>query len=255
MWQTRKRSYELLYSLLSFVNRADDNDNVEYIIVTDPDDEETADALDRIHPIMVSMGVNLISIVADSRYGYAELEAYQNIAAKHFTGECLFPMSDDNFCVGNGWDSELRKGLEDRKGEAAIIAVQPLNEEWKGNYTVVGVNRKWYEKTNRFSGNRATDSYLMDLARAIDSTPIYPNIRMLHLQRGKPNGAGTYTEIDGTERTVFGLPAEDDFGGYSSKNPIAPKYYHNPDEFTSDITDFVEGKRRFDEDFRNLKES
>jgi len=45
IWMTRKRESELVFSLTSFIVNADDNTNVEYIIVGDPDDPGTEKAL------------------------------------------------------------------------------------------------------------------------------------------------------------------------------------------------------------------
>ena len=47
MWPTRKRTSELVFSLSSFIQRAKDNSNIEYIVVIDPDDTETSEALER----------------------------------------------------------------------------------------------------------------------------------------------------------------------------------------------------------------
>ena len=52
--------------------------------------------------------------------------------------------------------------------------------------------------------------------------------------------------------TTKGLD-DDGLGGYPTKNPKPPKYYHDPKAFTNKYTDFVEGKRRFDEDLENQK--
>ena len=253
MWMTRKRSHELIYSLSSFIHNADDNTNVEYIIVTDPDDKETTMALEKIVPMAYSHNAELIHVNADKRYGYAELEQYQNLAAKHFTGECLLSIADDNVCIEKGWDTELRKRLKTEHKNPSLIAITPLNEEWKGSSTIVGINRAWYKKTNRFSGNRATDAYLCDLAKAAKIKPITTNIKTLHLQRGKTN-AGTIVQ-NGITRTVWGLPGEDDFGGYNAKNPIPPGYYHREDEFWNSKTNFIEGKKRFEEDLKRLLEN
>ena len=46
VYTTRKRPHELIYSLASFINNADDNKNVEYIFTLDPDDNETKEALE-----------------------------------------------------------------------------------------------------------------------------------------------------------------------------------------------------------------
>ena len=124
MWVTRKRSHELIYSLSSFIHNADDNTNVEYIIVTDPDDKETTMALEKIVPMAYSHNAELIHVNADKRYGYAELEQYQNLAATKFTGECMLSFSDDNICVGRGWDTELRKELDKRKGDPGPLLVK-----------------------------------------------------------------------------------------------------------------------------------
>ena len=48
IWMTRKRESELVFSLTSFIVNADDNNNVEYIIVGDPDDPGTEKALSDI---------------------------------------------------------------------------------------------------------------------------------------------------------------------------------------------------------------
>jgi len=72
---------------------------------------------------------------------------------------------------------------------------------------------------------------------------------MLHLQRGR---ADIDFDWNGKTYKVFGLP-DDGLGGYPTKTPKPPKYYHNPNEFTNDYTDFVKGKERFDEDLKNLR--
>ena len=71
MWMTRKRSHELIYSLLSFAFNAKDNKNIEYILVLDPDDKETLTALEKITPMASTHGIELTCIIADKRYGYS----------------------------------------------------------------------------------------------------------------------------------------------------------------------------------------
>ena len=68
MWMTRKRSHELIYSLSSFIHNADDNINVEYIFITDPDDDETPIALEKIVPMAHAHFAELTHVVADKRY-------------------------------------------------------------------------------------------------------------------------------------------------------------------------------------------
>ena len=67
MWMTRKRTHELVYSLSSFIMNADDNSNIEYIIVLDPDDSETIDALKKISNMCCVHDVELIYHVIKTR--------------------------------------------------------------------------------------------------------------------------------------------------------------------------------------------
>ena len=248
MWMTRKRSYELIYSLSSFIMNANDNENVEYIIVLDPDDEETVTALEKISGLCCVNDAELNYCVTDKRYGYEELEQYQNLAGQIFTGECLMIMNDDVVCINKGWDDELRNTLTPMQDEPKWIGICGANEQWKGATTFVGINRKWYETTGRVSGNRATDGYLMDLGDAAGIKPLKPKLEIVHLQRGR--NAIEYIK-DGKKKLIPGLP-DDGMGGYPTKTPKPPKYYHKVFEPNTPETNFIEGKKRFDEDLNNL---
>ena len=247
MWMTRNRPYELIYSLSSFIIRAKNNSDVEYIVISDPDDVETSDALKKIKPMVFD--TDIISLVAPQRYGYEELEMYQNQVGKVFTGECLLIVNDDIICLNENWDEEIRKVLRHQTKIPRWIGLSGVNEKWKGSTTFVGINRKWYEVTNKVSGNRSTDGYISDLGKKLNLDPLRPTVEMLHLQRGK----GEINFIwDNKYYTTKGLD-DDGLGGYPTKNPKPPKYYHDPKAFTNKYTDFVEGKRRFDEDLENLR--
>ena len=241
MWPTRKRTSELIFSLSSFIQRAEDNSNVEYIVVIDPDDFETSKALENITPMAYCYDAELTCLTSDKRYGYQELEQYQNQAGKVFSGECFFICNDDLICLSDNWDTEFRKSLKLVKDTPSWIGLSPLNEKWKGNTTFVGINRKWYEITNRISGTRATDGYLPIVAKNTGILPVHPDVKLLHLQRGK-NIMEYHDDNTGENRVIFGLPNDDTAAGYNSKNPIPPKY-----EFHEGI-----GKQRIEEDVTNL---
>ena len=241
MWMTRKRSHELVYSLASFINNADDNENIEYIFTLDPDDKETEDALEKVYLMCYAQNANLICVVMDKRYGYAEIEQYQNKAGEIFTGECLFIFNDDLLCMDRGWDTKIRNALESTKNIPSWIGFSPMNEKWKGTPTFVGINRKWYEIVGRVSGTRATDGYLKIVGRDAGIDSIILNIKLLHLQRGKK--MMTYYDSRGDEeKTIYGL-LDDGVGGYSTAKQIVPKYV-----FEEGI-----GKQRIIEDVNKLK--
>jgi hypothetical protein len=250
MWMTRKRSHELVYSICSFIHNAVDNKNIEYIFITDPDDQETEEALGKVVNMAHANHAELTHITATENYGYANLEQYQNKVAEIFTGECLISLADDNICIQQGWDDILRKELLKRQGNPSWISITPLNELWKGYAGIIGINRAWYERTKRFSGNRASDIYLLDLGTAAKIKPIVPNVDILHLQRGCST---MEYEKDGILHTIYCLPAEDDFGGPKGKNPIMPTFFHK--DHKGDPmpgTDYETGKKIFAEDLEKL---
>ena len=250
MWMTRKRSHELVYSLASFIHKANDNLNVEYVIAIDPDDSETLEGLEKIYMMSQADDANISYCVADKRYGYEELEQYQNMVGELFTGDCLIIMNDDIICLTKGWDDEVRKVLKTNLDRPSWIGLSGINEKWKGSNTFVGINRKWYDITGKVSGNRGTDGYISDLGKALKLEPLRPNLDMIHLQRGKGE---IQFEWNNKVYKLHGLP-DDGVGGYPTRTPKPPKYYHNPKEFENPATDFIEGKRRFDSDFKKLKE-
>tara|TARA_R100001126_G_C4830462_1_gene151521 strand:- start:430 stop:921 length:492 start_codon:yes stop_codon:yes gene_type:complete len=159
-------------------------------------------------------------------------------------------MNDDVVCLNDDWDEEIRNSLKPHVENARWIGLAGVNENWKGSTTFVGINRKWYEITNRVSGNRATDGYIMTLGKKLGIEPLRPKVEMVHLQRGRE----TVTFERNNKRYITGGLPDDGLGGYPTKSPKPPKYYHDPNEFTNDYTDFVEGKKRFDDDFQKLKE-
>jgi len=240
VWVTRKRSHELVYSLSSFIQNANDNKNIEYFFALDPDDKETEDALTKISPMCYANDAQLFCFVMDKRYGYGELEQYQNKAGELFTGECLFIFNDDLICIERGWDTNLRNAIKPFREEPFWIASVPLNEIWKGTPTFVGINRKWYEIIGRVSGSRATDGYLKLVGIGAGILPLNANMKMLHLQRGK--GEMDYYDDGGAKKLIFGLP-DDGAGGYSTKVKVPAKYW----------LDHEEGKQRIEEDVLKLR--
>ena len=219
MWMTRKRSHELIYSVCSFLHKADDNSNIEYIFITDPDDNETVEALEKIAPMAHAHHAELTHITAKERFGYGSLEKYQNTVAKQFTGECLISFADDNICIQQGWDTAIRNELIKRQENPAWLSITPLNEIWKGYPTIVGINRAWYKKTQRFSGTRASDIYISDLGKSANISPMLPKVDTLHLQRGRTT---MKYQKDNKNYQIFCLPAEEDFGGIHAKKEIKP---------------------------------
>jgi len=236
---TRKRSHELVYSLASFINNADDNKNIEYLFILDPDDEETVTALEKIVLMAHAQDAELTVFIMDKRYGYAELEQYCNKAGEIFTGECLFLMNDDLVSIEQGWDTKMRNAVKPFQDRPVWMGAASTNEWWKGSLPFTGINRKWYEIVGRVVGTRSWDGYLPIVGAEVGIKPIVLDFKFLHLQRGK--GA---MEFDSTKtKFIYGLP-DDGAGGYPTKNTIKPKY----------ALDHGIGRERITEDVIKLKQ-
>tara|TARA_R100000315_G_C5229518_1_gene140448 strand:+ start:924 stop:1571 length:648 start_codon:yes stop_codon:yes gene_type:complete len=167
---------------------ATNNKDIEYIVIIDDDDEETKQSLDTAKIIFKSLYDVQIKVMIVERVGYANLHLYHNLAAIHFTGDCLCVRNDDAFCETYGWDEKLRKSIEPYKDEPIMIHQKGTNETvWWA--TAPGINRKWYEVSTNNGEIGAFSDVGIDvwLCRIADMTglKIVPaGYDMLHLQRG-----------------------------------------------------------------------
>tara|TARA_R110002051_G_C8700695_1_gene494356 strand:- start:879 stop:1535 length:657 start_codon:yes stop_codon:yes gene_type:complete len=168
---------------------ADDNTQIEYIVIIDNDDEESVKALEEAKIIFRALhNVNLEVITID-RLGYGKLHHYHNIAAKKFTGDCLLERNDDHFCITKGWDTIVCNSIEPYKNEPIVIHQKGLNETvWWA--TAPGINRKWYDvstnngKLDAFA-EVGIDVWLMRYAEDCGLKVIPAGYQMISMQRGE----------------------------------------------------------------------
>tara|TARA_Y100000310_G_scaffold232344_1_gene235139 strand:+ start:208 stop:1200 length:993 start_codon:yes stop_codon:yes gene_type:complete len=244
---TRGRSSEVLFSFCSFLMQAHNNRNIEYLFIIDKDDTETIEMLDKVLILSqyffasVSTDPRLYPkikyIKSKKRYGYQELEQYQNLAAKHFMGDCLIILNDDVLCIQKDWDKRFFEGMENLDMEDPIlIRCKAENEPYA---TMYGINRKWYELTKRFSGSRDTEQYLSRVYEEVDRELKHeavremnkykkfpdvfePRIFYLHISRNSPLPGSIYTE---------GVPvAHTQNQVQINRDSVYPKIEHEPYE-------------------------
>lgn len=178
-----------MISLSSYIMNADDNTQIEYIVIIDNDDEESVKALEEAKIIFRALhNVNLEVITID-RLGYGKLHHYHNIAAKKFTGDCLLERNDDHFCITKGWDTIVCNSIEPYKNEPIVIHQKGLNETvWWA--TAPGINRKWYDvstnngKLDAFA-EVGIDVWLMRYAEDCGLKVIPAGYQMISMQRGE----------------------------------------------------------------------
>ena len=192
---TRGRSSEVLFSFCSFLMQAHNNRNIEYLFIIDKDDTATIEMLDKVlilsQYFFASVGTDprlypkIKYIKSKKRYGYQELEQYQNLAAKHFIGDCLIILNDDVFCIQKNWDKRFFDGMEKLDmGDPILIRCKAENEPYA---TMYGINRKWYELTKKFSGSRDTEQYLSRVYEEVDRELKHEAVREVNKYKKFPD--------------------------------------------------------------------
>ena len=197
-WPTRKRSQSLMISMSSYIMNADNNNNIEYIVIMDNDDEESKKALTEAKIIFRTLYKIEIKVISVERFGYSKLQEYHNIAAKEFTGDCLLERNDDHFCITRGWDSKLRETIFPYKNEPILIHQKGINENvWWA--TAPGINRKWYDISTN-NGNlpafcsTGIDVDLVRIANETGTKVVPASYTMMSMQRGEEHASKFNTE-------------------------------------------------------------
>lgn len=195
-----------MISLSSYIMNANDNTQIEYIVVIDNDDEESLKALNEAKIIFQVLHNVELKVKIVDRLGYGKLHHYHNIAARMFTGDCLLERNDDHFCITKGWDDIVRTAIEPYKDEPIVIHQKGLNETaWYA--TAPGINRKWYDvstnngKLDAFA-EVGIDVWLMRYAEDCGLKVIPAGYEMIGMQRGEENSTkvgGMYNQLPDDE--------------------------------------------------------
>ena len=154
-WISRSRSYDLLVSLLSYITNATDNKNIEYIVITDNDDNETINGLEKSSILLQSIYDIDLKILTIDRVGYQSIYKYHNIVAENFTGDCMCTVNDDMFCLTPNWDNIIRESIQPYQDQPVLIYKKGKNEHHKQWPTSHGINRKWYNIATNNQNNFA----------------------------------------------------------------------------------------------------
>jgi len=181
-WITRKRTPQLIYSICSFVQNANNPQDIELIISVDNDDKETIDAIKGIWPFLNISRTN-VQVLLTERYGYDHMDKYHRNAGGHFTGDCFIMPSDDVFCLTQGWDDIVKKEVEPYINEPALIQTQPVEDRSKFWPTMPGITKKWWEVTKNIMCYTAGDIYLANLVKRCKLRTIKPDYEVRQISR------------------------------------------------------------------------
>ena len=158
-WITRKRCTQFVYSVCSFVQNANNPQNLELLFSIDEDDKDTLDAIKQMYPFLNISGVEVLTLV-NERYGYDHMDKYHRNAGKNFTGDCLICPSDDVFCITNGWDDILKEAVEPYLDELPFDSVDSfINYIAVNNYKD---EESWRHIPNILFGNVPNPKYSED---------------------------------------------------------------------------------------------
>jgi len=98
---SRERTKELIETINSFIQLANNPNDVEFLIKLDTDDESM------IHNINLFPG-NTKVLVADRKNGYHDLHLFVNDLCKLSNGDWILLMNDDAKMVTKDWDLEFK---------------------------------------------------------------------------------------------------------------------------------------------------
>ena len=189
-WTTRNRVGYLAYVISSWLQNANNPENIEILVAIDEDDSQTEEVLEQINHCTHMISGNDISYIKTERYGHEYIDRYHNQIGKIFTGECLMAICDDMICDTKGWDDILISSLQINSHKPTFIwtdcdtnniangAYSPLPRLW-------GINRKWYETTQHVVGWRAGDEYFKRLLTRVENSVeiVKPKFQVYNLRQ------------------------------------------------------------------------
>jgi hypothetical protein len=144
---SRGRLASLVVSVGSLVTTASRPENVEVLVMGDPDDIASIPAAWR-YPAPRQVR----AWIAPERYGYGRLHEYYNALAARAGGDWLLIWNDDATMLTDGWDEII---------EAAGPAVLWLEANHSPQANMFPAwPRAWYEAAGRVSGSPHCDSWL-----------------------------------------------------------------------------------------------
>ena len=178
---SRKRPKYLLKSLESFISKASNNKDIEYVSVIDDDDMETKGYTKEINELAKKYNADIQTYETPR----LPLEQYLNTGASVATGDVFFFIADDVFCEKEDWDLYMSDACEKYLDEPFLIWTVGINESWKPHPTHFGISKKWYEIANLITCHRSSDECVRDLALEANLRTIKLLDWYMHKQRHK----------------------------------------------------------------------
>lgn len=175
---SRERTKELIETINSFIQLANNPNDVEFLIKLDTDDESM------IHNINLFPG-NTKVLVADRKNGYHDLHLFVNDLCKLSNGDWILLMNDDAKMVTKDWDLELKNinpyeynaGFQ---GNEQVCLINPGSPEKSTTEVFPIIRRGGYEKLKHFSLHPHNDTWVQEVYEPLNARIFFPKILIKH---------------------------------------------------------------------------
>lgn len=158
---TRKRFPRLCRTINSFVDLADQPDQIEFIIGVDSDDIETCDNVGKLSDELAEKNISFTALEFP-QLGYHRLHDYLNAMWKHSTGDWLIFFNDDAVMVSPQWDTMIRR----YDGEFKCLAFDTHNHHPYSIFPIIP--RAWIEHLGTVSNHHMFDAVISQIAYLLD---------------------------------------------------------------------------------------
>jgi hypothetical protein len=159
---TRGRTDQLTRSVDSAINNAKNLDKIQFIFGFDNDDDVGLEHFANIiQPLLDSHDVAYEALGFESM-GYAGLNQYYNVMAKHADADWLFVWNDDAVMNTSNWDQVISKYT----GQFRLLKVHTHNEHPYSIFPIVP--RAWFELMGHLSRHQMIDAELSQISYMLD---------------------------------------------------------------------------------------
>jgi hypothetical protein len=170
---TRGRTTQLLRSVESLVDLADDSATIQWLFGFDNDDMDTYQWFqDHVLPKIVASGAKY-TCMGFEPLGYIKLNEYVNQLAAKATGDWFVFWNDDAVMKTSGWDTEI----VNHTGEFCLQAFDTHNKHPYSIFPIVP--REWFELIGHLSLHQLNDAWLSQIAWMLDIVKPIP-VEVLH---------------------------------------------------------------------------
>lgn len=159
---TRGRTTQLLRSVDSLIDLADEPKEIQWLFGFDNDDLETYQWFqEHVLPSIMTSGARY-TCMGFEPLGYSKLNEYVNKLASRATGDWFVFWNDDAVMQTSGWDTEIYS----HTGEFCLQAFDTHNKHPYSIFPIVP--REWYELIGHLSLHQLNDAWLSQIAWMLD---------------------------------------------------------------------------------------